>query len=305
MSAVERAGFWPTGGYAQLNSYENRVFDIRLEQPSGVERVIAKFYRPKRWSRDAILDEHRFLLDLQSEGIFAVAPLPIAGHGTLLDFSGFFVALFPKVLGRLPQEFLGDDLAKVGRTLARIHIIGSRASARHRPELTAELYGWKSIEITDDWIAPEVRNRYLDAAETILFYLEDHLLPEKFIRIHGDCHRGNLVNRENEFYFVDFDDFCNGPEAQDLWMLFGSTSDDEISSELEKFLGGYEELRSFDHRQLALFEPLRGLRIINYASWIANRWSDESFRRLFPQFGSYSYWAEETEALEKIARQLT
>jgi Ser/Thr protein kinase RdoA (MazF antagonist) len=157
--------------------------------------------------------------------------------------------------------------------------------------------GWSSLDLLDSKIAPEVHSRYLHAAEDILYELEECLQPESFIRIHGDCHKGNLLHRNDEFYFLDFDDFCNGPVAQDFWMLLGG----ELNDDNAELIEGYRELRDVSDRELSLFEPLRGLRIIHYAAWITKRWSDPSFPRLFPEFGTYSYWAEETEALEQIA----
>jgi Ser/Thr protein kinase RdoA (MazF antagonist) len=308
MNAVEEAGFLPTGEFQQLNSYENRVFDIQLEkadwaeQPSPPGRLIAKFYRPGRWSRQALLDEHQFLLDLKAEGIPAIAPYAIKKAQTLLEFDGMYVAFFPKFYGRMPQEFLAGELKQVGHTLARIHNIGAQKNASHRPRMNPSEYGWQDLETVTPLVDGSVWSRYQEAAETILEFLEDRLQPDRFIRIHGDCHKGNLLHNGKEFFFVDFDDFLNGPVAQDFWMLF--SGGEFFTEERDEILEGYEELREFPDEQFELFEPLRGLRILHYAAWIARRWRDPSFPRLFPDFGSYHYWAEETEALEKIAWSL-
>lgn len=302
LRSAEAAGFEPTGEFTQLNSYENRVFDIKLE---NAEPVIAKFYRPQRWSEAAILEEHEFLLDLKSEGIHAVAPLVQANKKTLSEFDGMLVAFFPKIRGRMPQEFLGHELSSVGRLLARVHNVGAQKEALHRPVLDTTYYGgWQTLDLLQDWVAPEVLKRYNDASELILEAIDHTFNSDEFIRIHGDCHKGNLLNREwgggQEFFLVDFDDFVNGPAIQDFWMLL-SGDEDQVEDERNLILDGYEELREFPHHQWSWIPLLRGLRIISYAGWIAKRWEDPSFPRLFPDFNTYSYWAEEVEALEKIA----
>ncbi len=298
---VESLGFSTTGEFTQLNSYENRVFEVRLEENNlNCEKVIAKFYRPVRWSLDAVNDEHQFLADLDAEGVEVVSPYKIKDK-TIFSHQDIYFSLFPKFYGRMPQELLKGDFQKIGRTLALIHNVGSRKKAKFRPSMTAQTYGRDSLKILKNAVAMEMWTRYEKAANQIIDYLDDNLSPEKFIRIHGDCHRGNLLNDRKSFFFVDFDDHCNGPEAQDFWMLL---SKDELNQELDEMLDGYTEIRDFDESQINLFEPLRGLRIIHYAKWIAARWSDPSFPRLFPDFETYSYWAQETEQLEKIAWSL-
>lgn len=304
MDAVEAAGYFPTGRYIQLNSYENRVFDIELEGSSGEkDNVIAKFYRPGRWSQEALFEEHDFLRELKEAGIPAVAPLVQKNKSTISKFENMYVTFFPKAYGRMPQELSLEEFRRIGRTLAHLHNVGEQKVANNRPFLTAEDYGWPAIELLADWVAPEMWHRYEKAANEIIYFLEDHLKEEDFIRIHGDCHKGNLLltdvaGEQQTFFFVDFDDFCNGPPAQDFWMLFSSEDSEE---EQNAILEGYEDLRQFDRSQLELMKALRGLRIFHYDSWIAKRWSDPSFPQLFPHFRSYTYWAENTEALEHVA----
>jgi Ser/Thr protein kinase RdoA (MazF antagonist) len=304
LQAAETAGFLPTGEFTQLNSYENRVFDLKLEAaPEGflTKNVIAKFYRPQRWSKDALKEEHEFLLSLRGEGIPAVAPLVGKNGSTLLEIDGMYATFFPKVLGRMPQEFLDGELLKVGRLMAQVHNVGAKKKAPHRPTLDASSPGgWPALEMLQNWITPEVRNRYNHAAEKILLTIEDVFEPQDFIRIHGDCHKGNLLSNGSEYFLVDFDDFVNGPVIQDFWMLL-SGDEDQMDDEKYQIIDGYEELREFPHHQWDWIPLLRGLRIISYAAWIAKRWEDPSFPRLFPEFNTYSYWAEEVEALEKIA----
>lgn len=300
--AAEQAGFEPTGEFQQLNSYENRVFEIVCENK---ERVIGKFYRPQRWSQEALLDEHQFLADLNTEGIPAVAPLVLNNQSTLFHFEGLWTSFFPKIRGRLPQELLPDDFVKVGHLLAQVHNVGARKPAEHRPTMDADYPGaWMSLDLLQDWIGPEVRARYNLAAEKILQEFTHQVDPQSFLRIHGDCHRGNLLHtgaaEGQGFFLVDFDDFINGPAVQDFWMLFSGDQEFE-QQEKELILTGYEELREFPTEQWRWIPLLKGLRIISYAAWIAKRWQDPSFPRIFPDFNSYRYWAEEAEALEKIA----
>lgn len=308
LKAIELAGYEATGEYSQLNSYENRVFDIRLEKhrdaPEPLDRVIAKFYRPNRWSRESIHDEHEFLNDLLKEGIPAIAPLPLKNGSSTIVVDDYIMSLFPRVVGRMPQEFLPGQLKQVGRTLARIHNIGARCEAHNRPRLNAANFGWPALERLEQFVYPELWTRYEEAAILLLEHIEETLDESSFIRIHGDCHKGNLLHTGNEFFFVDFDDFCNGPVVQDFWMLLSGSLDDEAASqEHDEICAGYEELREIPD-EWHLFGPLRALRIIHYAGWIAQRWNDPFFQKIFPEFQGYNYWLDEITRLEKIAHEL-
>ncbi len=320
LEATESAGMAPTGEFTQLNSYENRVFDIRLE-PEGTaaekkaeaskdeprdhqsDRVIAKFYRPGRWTKECILEEHRFLASLQAEGLHVAAPLMQNNKSTLSTHQGIHVAFFPKVLGRMPQELTLKDMEQVGRQLAILHNVGAKIRFQQRPILGETPHDpWSNLDFLIPWIAPEMRKRYIDAAEELFSALQQTIDFESFQAIHGDCHRGNIlyrdqIDQDGIFFFVDFDDCMQGPVVQDFWMLFSSA---EFKEEQDSLMKGYESLRRFPHEQWKWIPLLRGLRIINYAAWIARRWSDPSFPRLFPLFKEYNYWAEEVEALEKI-----
>jgi len=305
MTAVEKSGYLTTGEFYQLNSYENRVFDIKLEKDhEGLKtrNVIAKFYRPQRWSREALGEEHGFLYELLDNDVPVVAPLKFASGSSIETLpGGIFYSLFPKTLGRMPQEFIGNELETVGRLLARLHNVGAQSEFRARPTMgTASHLGWNSLTVLKKWVTPELWTRYHGACQKILGALDDMLEPRNFLRIHGDCHKGNILSNDRNFFFVDFDDAINGPAVQDFWMLLSGDGD----SELDQLLSGYTELRDFDESELDLIPALRGLRIFSYAAWIANRWEDPSFPRLFPTFNSYVYWAEEVEALEKVAWNL-
>lgn len=309
MKSAEQAGFVPTGEYTQLNSYENRVFDIKLEKgtaaPELNDRLIAKFYRPGRWDLATVQEEHAFLQELRESGIPVVAPFRLVKGSTIQVSDDILVSFFPKALGRIPQELRIEDFKRIGRTLARIHNVGQQREARHRPSLGSEYMGWTALGNLENWVAPEVWHRYKKAASEILNRLDDGLKGIKLFRIHGDCHRGNLLltqvrDESEEFFLLDFDDFCKGPAVQDFWMLFSGDST-TLEDEENALLSGYEELRDFNHEELQLIPALRGLRIIHYAGWIAKRWQDPSFPRLFPSFREYNYWAHEVEALENIA----
>lgn len=302
--SAELAGFRPTGRLTQLNSYENRVFEIELESETDSEnqrasKIIAKFYRPGRWSLPCVLEEHQFLDDLITEGMPAVSPLQLADQQTVFEFQGLLASFFPKQMGKMPDELLDDHFVQIGRRLALLHNIGSGHDFMERPILGEEpedLY--QTLDLLKNWVGPELSHRYFEAAENIIHSWYEIADDIPYIRIHGDCHRGNLLLSPNqEFFFVDFDDCLMGPEIQDFWML---TSDDD-GKQMQLLAKGYSELRRFPSEQIELIPYLRAIRIINYAAWIAKRWQDPSFPKIFPDFGTYNYWAEETEALEKIS----
>ncbi len=310
LSAVETLGLKPTGRMQQLNSYENRVYDIWLEDGT---RSIAKFYRPNRWSQEAILQEHAFLSELNAEGLPTSTAISRDGV-TLWDVRGLWFSLFHRVSGRSPDELFSRDAETVGARLALLHNVGSRRRASHRPQMTVEEIGEPAVEVALKFVSTELQARYVDLVGQVFEILEDRLDPAQFIRIHGDCHRGNLLygrgalnsdlDEPEQFFFIDLDDFLNGPVAQDFWMLLPGDPD-ERRELLDPMLVGYERLRQLPHDFEELFEPLRALRIIHYSGWIARRWSDPSFPRLFPQFGTYLYWLEECDSLEAVLKRIS
>lgn len=302
LSTAEKHGFAPTGELIQLNSYENRVFEIKLENRDS---IIAKYYRPGRWNAKTILDEHLFTSELQKESIEVASALKLKNNSTLDTIDEIHYAFFDKVRGRMVQELTVPHFKKLGRWLARLHNVGSLRQAEHRANIgPTNDNKWLHLERMLSLVAPEVINRYENASVEIFERLDEALESFDFIRLHGDLHRGNILEDSiGEFVMVDFDDMINGPEVQDFWMLMPS-SEIKDSPEFNTLIECYSELREFPYEQLELIPLLRGYRIITYAMWIMNRWQDPSFPRLFPDFGSYSYWAEETENLEKILFQL-
>lgn len=298
LATAEKNGFSVTGELIQLNSYENRVFEIKLEdQPS----VIGKFYRPMRWSQQTIAEEHLFTQQLKSEGIEVASALILKNHGTVDQTEGIFYSFFEKVRGRMVQELTLSHYKKLGNWLARLHNVGCLTQAENRSYLgPSNDSKWELLEKLLAQVSPEVVGRYEKAAIQIFEDLDNQLQDVDYIRLHGDLHRGNILeDSSGNFVIVDFDDMVNGPEIQDFWMLLTS-SDLKNCPELSILIDSYSELREFPYEQLELIPLLRGYRIITYAIWIMTRWQDPSFPRLFPDFGSYSYWAEETENLEKI-----
>lgn len=300
LNTIESHGYQTTGELLQLNSYENRVFDIKLE-PKG--NIIAKFYRPLRWSIETLTEEHTFVEELIKAGVPTVGAYNDKGfvHQTA---DGIFYSLYPKKLGRMPQEFLPGELRSVGKWIAQLHNVGAQRRFKYRPTMASNNhFAFHALEVLEKFVPPEIWTRYREAANTIMDYLEDMLDQKSFLRIHGDCHKGNLLSNGTTFFFVDFDDSINGPAVQDFWMLLSSAGE-EGKQELYELLEGYSELRDFNEDEIDLIPALRGLRIFAYAAWIANRWTDPVFQKLFPDFRTYNYWADEVERLESISWSL-
>lgn len=303
LDALSATGLWPDGRLQALGSYENRVYQACLDDDS---KVVAKFYRPGRWSLPQILEEHQFSQALLAAEVPVVAPLQLQGQ-TLHQHAGFAFSVSPWRGGRTPELDDWDTLEWIGRFLARLHNVGAQAAFVHRPSLDAQQLGEAPMQwlLEHGDLAPHVRSRWqpvcaaaLDLARTAL---QDH--PYQRIRLHGDCHPGNIlwtpVDDEGRGgpHFVDMDDARMGPAVQDLWMLL---SGDRLQrgQQLSTLVEGYEQMRDFDRRELSLIEPLRTLRLIHYSAWLAQRWSDPAFPRAFPWFGTEAYWLEQIAVLQ-------
>jgi Ser/Thr protein kinase RdoA (MazF antagonist) len=271
-------------------------------------RVI-KFYRPGRWSRAQILEEHRFLFDLTEAEIPAVAPILTKDGESLLceDQSAILFALFPKKGGRNPDELDDEQCVRVGRLLAKLHAVGRRRVFKERLKLTPDVYGLNNLEfLLKSELLPEIlREPYAQAVKNLCQMISPWFPQYAVQRLHGDCHKGNWLCNRDGFFMVDFDDVVEGPPVQDLWMLIPGR-DKEAQRKLELILKGYEEFGSFDQSSLILIEPLRALRMIHYAAWIGRRWADPAFKQVFPYFGTLQYWKEQLadvhEQLELIQR---
>jgi Ser/Thr protein kinase RdoA (MazF antagonist) len=301
LGCVEAAlGGRATGRTFTLNSMENRVYEIELEDE---RRVVTKFYRPGRWSREAILDEHGFLAELVAAEIPAVAPLQLAGGSTLSQTpDGIWFAVFEKVRGRSLQELDDLQLQQAGRLLARIHNVGESAPATHRARITPQ-WALDSLAILDERGAIDIQcqSRYRRAVETIVQKMEPLFKNVPAHRVHGDCHLANLLWQNERPFFLDFDDMVTAPAVQDIWMVVRGRDEDAVRMR-DVMLDAYQTMRTFDRATLRLVEPLRALRMIHYSAWIAKRWEDPIFKRTFPEFVTYPYWAEEVDTLEEQLR---
>lgn len=298
LEAIESVELVPTGELRQLNSYENRVFEVLLENG---QRKVVKFYRPGRWSDPTLQEEHDFLLSLHEAEVPVIAPERLAGQ-TLHHYDGLAFTVFPKAYGRMPDEILPSETRTLGRLLAQMHMLGAERDFKYRPEMAKSPFPPREVLANlKNFVSVELWSRYRDAAEELIERIETEIDPSSFQRIHGDFHRGNLLANKDGFLLVDFDDCMMGPIIQDFWMILQSLEPEDCDS----VVNAYEELRSFPDEQIEWIPLLRGYRILHYAGWIARRWDDPSFPKIFPEFGGYRYWAEETEALEAILRSPT
>ncbi|MBI2067063.1 MAG: serine/threonine protein kinase [Deltaproteobacteria bacterium] len=290
---VSDQGWQPTGSLIPLNSYENRVYEIGLEEAPP---LIAKYYRPGRWTQEGICEEHLFLQALAEAEVPVVLPLPLQIHlpeiSTLSRIGDFFYAFYPKFRGREHDEITNEDRRWLGRTLARLHNIGEQFRSLHRLSLNPHTYGTLSLEfILSQTFLPtdlkqNVEAHLLKAIELIRPHFGQNL---KTMVLHGDCHPGNILwNREGP-HLVDFDDMVIAPPTQDLWMLFNGT-EEEKREQKENFFEGYEMFRKFDHNTLILSEPLRTLRMIRHAAWIGQRYKEPAFQKAFPYYEERRYW---------------
>jgi Ser/Thr protein kinase RdoA (MazF antagonist) len=298
--AIESVGYRADGRLLALNSYENRVYQVGVEDAAP---LVVKFYRPGRWDDAAILEEHRFTLALAGQEIPVVAPLSNSAGETLLRFQGYRFALFPRQGGRTPELEDAENLRWLGRFLGRIHGLGAAQPFRHRLTLDAETYGGRSAHflLTNGFLPLELEGPYArltDELVSVVRELFEQSTDFRRIRLHGDCHPGNILWSDDGPHFVDMDDCCMAPAVQDLWMLL-SGDRGEASRQLAAVLEGYRMFRDFDHRELRLIEALRTLRIIHHAAWLARRWEDPAFPRGFPWFGTHQYWQEHLEVLRQ------
>jgi Ser/Thr protein kinase RdoA (MazF antagonist) len=294
--AIEESGHRPTGHCSILNSFENRVFDLKLEDET---HIVSKFYRPGRWTREQILEEHQFLLDLKNDDIPVCAPLAFADGSTLHETEGIYFAIWPRTGGRAADELTDANLRSLGTLLARIHNMGAVKKAEYRIHLTGETYGLQPLQFLESggFFPAHCRDRYISAVHKIAGIYEALAGNVPVHRIHGDCHLGNLLNGRDGWFFLDFDDFLTGPAVQDVWMLVPAR-DEEGLRQRGIFLEAYRVFRDFDASWLRLIEPLRALRYIRYAAWIGQRWDDPAFPATFPHFGTVKYWEEETANIE-------
>lgn len=300
LDALEAAGLTPTGELLALNSFENRVF--RAGFADGSRRVV-KVYRPARWSDAQILEEHAFVQALDAAEVPVAAPLVIAGR-TLFEHAGFRWAVFPVRGGRAPELDRDDTLVRMGRLLGRLHAVGARQPFVHRPALDLASFGYAARDVLGPWIPRELAGVWHGVVEHALTQVERCYARAGTVtrlRLHGDCHPGNVLWTDAGAHLVDFDDCRSGPAVQDLWMLLPGEREAQGHA-LAAVLEGYEEFVDFDDRELHLIEGLRTLRLLHHAAWIAQRWNDPAFPAAFPWFDTPRYWEERLQELrEQIA----
>ncbi len=292
VGAVEALGHRCDGRILALNSYENRVYQVGREDSTP---VVVKFYRPERWPDAAILEEHEFALELARAEIPVIAPDVHVGR-SLFRHEEFRYAVYPRAGGRWPELGTRDDRQWMGRFLARIHAIGRTRTFRHRPRLDWRVLGQETADYLLDsgWIPSHLEVAYESLVEDVLSLVEqrfEEAMPLRMLRLHGDCHPGNVLWTEKGPHFVDLDDCMTGPAVQDLWMLL-SGRPEEMRAQLDDIVEGYQEFADFDQHETALIEPLRTLRIMHYAGWLARRWDDPAFPRAFPWFLEPKYWEQ-------------
>lgn len=303
LSAVESLGYEASGRLLALNSYENRVYRCELENGGA---IIAKFYRPNRWSDEAIDEEHQFALELLETEIPVVAPIIIDGD-SLFRHQGYRFSVYPLRGGRWPDLESRDDLNWMGRFIARIHNVGRTASFQYRHQIEIDRMGRQTADFlqADGFIPGHLEVAYQTLVDDLLKEIQaafDRCGTYQSIRLHGDCHRSNVLWTDDGPHFVDLDDCCNGPAIQDLWMLL-SGERQEMTEQLCDLLEGYEEFAELDLKELHLIEALRSLRMMHYAAWLARRWNDPAFPLAFPWFNSNQYWEEHVlELREQLSR---
>ena len=304
LSVVEQAGYHCDGRILALNSYENRVYQVGIEDEKP---VIAKFYRPARWTDESILEEHQFSIVLAEREIPVIAPL-IRDDKTLFHISSFRLALYPRVGGRAPELDNPEHLLQLGRTMARLHLMGETEDFKYRPELNVSSYAVDSSNylLENNFIPDDLTDAYQTLTSDLINRIDSCFKsanPVRYIRIHGDCHLGNILWNNDAPFLVDFDDARMGPAIQDLWMLL-SGDRPYMTARLYDLLEGYSEFRQFDPRELHLVEALRTLRMINYAGWIAQRWNDPAFPLAFPWFNTQIYWQDHILSLREQAAMM-
>ncbi len=305
LDAVESTGVRCDGRLLALNSFENRVYQVGIED---AQPLVVKFYRPGRWSSEMIAEEHAFAGELAEAELPVVAPLAGEDGVTLREFAGFRFALYPRQRGRAPELESQDTLTWMGRFIGRIHAIGALRPFQHRPAISVESFGDEPSRyvLEHDFVPADLRPAYESLVTQLLERIRLRIGQAGEIatlRLHGDCHPGNVLWADDGPHFVDLDDARTGPAVQDLWMLL-SGERETMARQLRWVLDGYWEFNDFELREVQLIEPLRTLRMIHYAGWLALRWDDPAFPAAFPWFNSQRYWQDHILALREQAAAL-
>jgi len=304
LQAVESLGLLADGRFYPLNSYENRVYQIWLE--SG-EIVVAKFYRPGRWSREAILEEHAIAQEFVDQELPVVAPA-VVNQQTLHDYQGFQLAIYPRQGGRAPAFDNNAHLEQLGRLVGRLHAIGARYRFEHRVSMSVQRFGWDNLTYLKDhdWVPAEMAHNFYQTVEQavqLAAQQTENLFSQPGIRLHGDLHAGNILWTDAGPHLVDLDDCMQGPAVQDIWMFLSGEKDD-VEKQTEIILNGYSQFHDFDYASLDAIESLRTLRMLNYTAWLARRWQDPAFPHHFPWFNTPNYWQEQLNQMREQVERL-
>ncbi|AIY64493.1 serine/threonine protein kinase [Pseudoalteromonas piratica] len=296
LDAIESIGVYPTSGLLALNSYENRVYQFVAEDS---KRYVVKFYRPERWRTEQILEEHDFSFELLEGEVPVVAPIK-RDNTSLFEYQGYRFALFPSVGGRTFEADNYDHLEVLGRFIGRLHNVSSTKPFTVRPTISSQefLHDARTSLIDSNLITPSLETPFITVLDQVIALAGEKYQPNNVIRLHGDCHIGNILWTGNELTFVDLDDARQGPAVQDLWMML-SGDEQEQRIQMDTLLCAYDEFSSFDLKELHLIEPLRALRMINYMGWLAKRWKDLAFQRNFSWFASDKYWEQQILSLKE------
>lgn len=298
LEAVESRGLITDGRLLALNSYENRVYQVGIEDGTP---LIAKFYRPERWSNEQILEEHQFVSELVDAELPVIAPLADEhsadpNNATLSEYQNFRFSLFPRKGGHAPELDNYDHILVLGRFLARMHNVGGVKPFAVRPTLDSKSFGHDAVAyITEHFVPDDLRLAYTSLTKDLLQAIDEKIAAVEdvqLLRVHGDCHVGNVLWRDDNPHFIDLDDARMAPAVQDIWMLLSGDREAQ-TRQLAEIIDGYQEFRDFQPRELHLIEPLRTLRMLHFSAWIGRRWQDPAFPKAFPWFNSPRYWGDE------------
>lgn len=299
IDGLESAGFVVDSGLLALNSYENRVYQFHDD---NLVKYVTKFYRPQRWQLQQIKEEHDFSFELAEQELPIVAPLKVDGQ-SLFEYQGYHFAVFPCRGGRIFEVDNLDQLEWMGRFIARIHAVSSQHDFKCRPSFNSNemLLQARETILSSNYVSKSLLTPFVTILDQVIAIATEQYLPVKQmreIRLHGDCHAGNILWRDEGPHFVDLDDCRSGPAIQDLWMMLSGDRQQQLL-QLDTLLMGYEEFNTFENEQLILIESLRTMRVVNYMAWLCKRWQDPAFPQNFPWFNTEKYWEQQILMLKE------
>jgi Ser/Thr protein kinase RdoA (MazF antagonist) len=300
LDAIDNVGFQTSGSLVGLNSFENRVYQVGIEEAPP---LIAKFYRPARWTDEAIIEEHQFELELAALEIPVVAPI-VSQEKSLHEFASYRFALFPRQGGHALEVENLEQLSWMGRFIGRLHAVGSTKPFVHRMSLNVKTYGTDAYQflLDNNFFPPALAAAFQDTTQELLAKITQRFADVgniRQLRIHGDCHASNILWNDSGPHILDLDDCLMGPAVQDLWMLISGNTPDVVNLQMDYILEGYEQFHDFNYTELHLIEALRALRLIHYSAWLAKRWDDPAFPLNFPWFNTQHYWEVQLEDLRE------